>query len=290
MKGPRFEAQAQRWKDHARFAFIFSKEAHPNAGELAPLLGYTEKLLANDANRDGVVTKEEYSGNLELFASMDIDGDGRVTTAETLSVRRIEEFEDVKRPRTLDDRKALATKFRDEVPGSIPVLLDPLDHSARAAFRPQRNSAFVFDAACKLHVYEEWATAAQTERALSTITGEKSRAPAIELDWTSLEPALRKASKNEQLLLVEFTSPGCPACKRMEATLEDPEVKERLAGFHMVENDVSDDDAWALFESLELGGTPAFVAVEPATRTVLTRSQGFVESSEFIKVLESAHR
>jgi hypothetical protein len=50
---------------------------------------------------------------------------------------------------------------------------------------------------------------------------------------------------------------------------------------------VERDEAWALFEALDLSATPAFVLVAPSTKTVTRQTQGVVAVEPFLKFLGS---
>jgi hypothetical protein len=68
-------------------------------------------------------------------------------------------------------------------------------------------------------------------------------------------------------------------------TLADPQVSGPLAGYERVTLGVERDDAWALFDALDLSATPAFVIVSPTTKTVTARTQGVVEVGAFAEFL-----
>jgi thiol:disulfide interchange protein len=64
--------------------------------------------------------------------------------------------------------------------------------------------------------------------------------------------------------LLELVSPGCEACRMMDATtLADPAVKQAMSKLDVVKLGIEHDTAWRLFEQLDLAATPAFVVIGP---------------------------
>ncbi|HFE45377.1 MAG TPA: thioredoxin family protein, partial [Nannocystis exedens] len=93
------------------------------------------------------------------------------------------------------------------------------------------------------------------------------------------------AQSANKRLLVEFTSPGCGACKGMEAEiLSQDRIKEAMAAYEVTQLSVEHDPAWALFESLELTATPAFVIIEAGPKAG-AHIQGFAEADAFAAFL-----
>src|SRR5450432_2639662 len=136
MKTPRFEELARRWNGKAEIYFVFSEEAHPHADSSARLRAFAAKVQSLDRDHDGAVTLAEYgtTGPRFMFDAFDVDHDGVVQSNELLAARRVEQFKDVDEPRTIDERIALARKFRAEVPGAIRVLIDPIDNRTSKAY------------------------------------------------------------------------------------------------------------------------------------------------------------
>lgn len=274
-----------RWRDKADFYIVFTREAHSKASGAERLGQAADQLMAQDADGDNAVTRAEFRGPQEMFEPFDLDKDGVVRSHELLAARKITQFEAIEDPTTTADRLALARRFRDEVPGDIPVLLDELDNRTSAAYGGAPNSLFVIAPNGTISHEFMWASTREAELALAELFGEEP--PALEprsIDWTVIETELAAARAGKVLL--EFTSPGCSACAKMESvTLADPQLEASLRDYHRIELGVERDDAWALFEALDLGATPAFVILEPATRKVIARTQGFVDSEQFLRFL-----
>jgi thiol:disulfide interchange protein len=111
-------------------------------------------------------------------------------------------------------------------------------------------------------------------------------APSRPPDWSVIASELGKAEAAGHGVLVQFTAPGCSACEVMEReTLADPRIAAALAGYERVTLGVEQDQAWALFEALDLSATPAFVLVAPATKTVTRQTQGVVAVEQFQEFL-----
>ena len=79
---------------------------------------------------------------------------------------------------------------------------------------------------------------------------------------SALEARIQQASANHQPVMLDFYADWCISCKEMEAyTFTDPKVKQALAGFVLLQADVtknSDDDK-ALLAKFNLIGPPAIL-------------------------------
>jgi thiol-disulfide isomerase/thioredoxin len=287
MKTPRFEELALRWRDKADFYIVFTREAHPRARNAGPLGQAADMLMAMDRDGDNAVTLDEYQGPMDMFEPFDMNKDGVVHSHELLAARKITQFETVEEPTTADERRTLAQRFRDDVPGDIPVLLDELDDRTSAAYGGAPNSLFVIAPNGTISHKFMWASTRDAEQALAELFDEEPpKAEPRTVDWSVIEPELAAAQGAEKPMLLQFTAPGCGACAAMESeTLSDPQLASDLQSYHRVTLGVERDDAWALFEALELSATPAFVIVTPATRAVLGKSQGFSEREPFLQFL-----
>lgn len=278
---PRFEAQADRWGDAARFVFVFSQEAHANAQGNDQLLRELDRLLASDKDGDGRVTQAEYGGSPLIFGSCDLDEDGAVASHEALSIRRIEEFAAVQTPKTIEERRTLARRLRTQLPGDIPMLIDTPDDATSRAYHGWPNAGFVLDTSCTISAKDQWAGEQWIERELARLTGRKAASIAARpIDWTVLETELAEASTNNMPLLVQLTARGCGACARMAVELQKPAAVAALRGVRIVQRDIAEDENWGLFEGFELSATPAFVLVDPSTRMVLRKTEGFRSAEE----------
>lgn len=274
-----------RWQDKADFYFVFTREAHAKARGAERLGKAADMLAAKDADGDYAVSFAEWGGPREMFDPFDLDKDGIVHSHELLAARKITQFDAIEEPATAEQRRALALRFREEVPGNIPVLLDELDNRTTNAYGGMPNSLFVIGPDGAISHAFEWASVRETERALAELFGESpnpsiiaSRPP----DWSVIAAQLGKAEAAGHGVLLQFTAPGCGACEVMEReTLADPRLAGPLASYERVTLGVERDDAWALFEALDLSATPAFVLVAPATKTVTRQTQGVVAVEQF---------
>lgn len=290
MKVPRFEAQADRWGDDARFAFVFSKEAHAQGQGGDKLNAELERLLASDKDGNGIITQAEYGGSPSFFGSCDVNGDGEVASHEAVSIRRIDEFDAVQTPTTPGERRALAQKLRDEVPGTIPVLLDTPDNATATAYKGWPNAAFVVDTSCNVAAKLKWANEAGVERELARLTGREPQKPSrVEINWAPIDSVLSDAEARNVPLLLHLTAKGCGACERQEAELLRPEVKAAMAKFSVARRDITDDAVWTMFEGLDLGATPAFVLIDPGARKPLGKIQGYRPAEALIAFLAIDH-
>ena len=290
MKTPQFEELAVRWRDKADFYIVFTREAHPNARNAGPLGHAANTLWKEDDNGDHSVTFAEWGGPRDMFDPFDLNKDDVVQAHELLAARKINQFESVVEPTTAEERRALAIKFREEVPGEIPVLLDELDNRTTKAYGGMPNSLFVIKPDGTLSHAFEWASVREAERSLAEVFGETP--PEVEgrpPNWDTIATQLAKAEADGHSVLLQFTAPGCSACEVMEReTLTDAAVQTPLAGYERVTLSVEHDDAWALFEALDLSATPAFVIVAPTTKSVTRQSQGVVDATKFLEFLAGA--
>ena len=114
-------------------------------------------------------------------------------------------------------------RFRAEVPGATEV------SSTRSVSRRQRyggmpNSAFVIGKDGKIAAAMPWASVREVEAALVRLAGREPVAPTHPPDLGVIATQLQAAKRSGKPVLVQFTTPGCRACKAMhEQTLQDPE-------------------------------------------------------------------
>lgn len=107
---------------------------------------------------------------------------------------------------------------------------------------------------------------------------------------SALEARIAQANANRQPVMLDFYADWCISCKEMEAyTFTDPKVKQALAGFVLLQADVtqdSDDDK-ALLAKFKLIGPPAILFFgannqEKADHRVI----GYQDAETFIKTLQ----
>lgn len=285
MKTPRFEELARRWAGKAEVYFVFSEEAHPRAAAKERLVGFADQVAKCDRDGDGAVTLAEYgsTGPRFMFDAFDIDRDGVVKAHELLAARRIEQFSEVDEAKTIEERIALARRFRAEVPGSVRILIDPIGNPTAKAYGELPDSAYVIGRDGKVTLKLAWAAVGEVERELARLAGTAApvaRAP----DLAPIAAELASAGRAKQRVLVELVSPGCDACKRTDTTLADPAVKEALGRYTVARLGIEHDPAWRLFEQLDLATTPAFVIVEP-DGTVAARTQGYQDPTKLLAFL-----
>jgi thiol-disulfide isomerase/thioredoxin len=290
MKTPRFEELAVAWKDEAKFFIVYTREAHANAKGYDRLSAFADRVATMDRDGDNAVALAEFEGPREMFDPFDLDRDEVIRSHELLAARRISQFESFDAPQDDAGRVAAVRRFRDEVPGTIPVLVDPIGEPTAQAYGGMPNSAFVIAEDGTIAQAMPWASVREVEAALVRITGRKAAAPARTPALDVLAPQLQAARRTGKRVLVQFTAPGCGACKAMhEQTLDRAEVKRELDRYERVVLGVELDPHWALFESLDLATTPAF-AVLDADGNVHARTQGFQEPTDFLASLRARPR
>jgi hypothetical protein len=286
MKTPRFEELAQRWAGKAEVYFVFSEEAHPRAAANDRLNGFASQLASLDKNHDNEVTLAEYGtfGPRFMFDAFDLDHDGIVKSHELLAARRIEQFRDVDEATTLEQRVALAKRFRAEVPGKIRVLIDTIDNRTGNAYGGLPNSAYVIARGGKVTTKLAWAAVHDVDAELARLTG--TTAPVVRTpDFTPIAQELAAAKTANRRLLLELVAPGCPACTHMdETTLADADVQTAMQRFSVARHGIEHDDMWRLFEDLDLAATPAFVIITPDGR-IAAQAQGYHDPSSFLGFL-----
>jgi thiol-disulfide isomerase/thioredoxin len=287
MKTPRFEELAQLVKGRAELYFVYSREAHPQAASAEQLGALADQLMAMDRDGDGQVTLAEYRGPRFMFDAFDLDHDGVVRAHELLAARRIGDFREFAAPHTLAERTSAARRFRTEVPGAIPVLVDEMDNRVGRAYGALPNSAFVIGADGRVKAKMAWAAVSEVQAELSRLLGALlANAPAAleQVEPAALAAAGFNTPRDGRPLLVEFTSPGCPACRAMAATFADSEVHQALGALQVAHIGVERDRAWALFESLGMAATPAYVLLDASGR-VFARAQGRLDKAALLELL-----
>ena len=288
MKTPRFEGLAKAWKGDASVYFVFTGEAHPNGRGFDRLSAFADAVMGMDKDGDNAVAIGEFEGPREMFDPFDLDHDEVIRSHELLAARRIQQFDEFAAPTTDAQRRAAARRFRLEVPGNIPVLIDPIGEPTAHAYGGLPNSAFVIDRHGMIAAAMPWASATEVEAALVRLTGRTLVASAAPPALDVLAPQLEAARTSGKAVLVQFTAPGCGACTKMhDETLADAGVRNALAGFEVAHLGVETDAHWALFEALDLAATPAFVVID-ADGTVGPRMQGFTKAEDFLGFLAKA--
>lgn len=280
MKQPRLEELARRWRGRAEVYLVFSEEAHAQADGGPRLNAFADQVQAMDGNGDGTVTVAEYQGPRFMFDAFDIDHDGAVRSYEFLAARRLDQFAAVQAPTTMAERRALAQRFRGEVPGDIPIVLDGLDHAVANGYGGLPNMAYLIAVDGTVAWKIPWTAVPDLEAALAKLTGAAPPAAAPPLDLTAIAAVVERARVDGKDALVQFTARGCHACEALTAgPLQDPAVQAALAKHPVQQLALERDDAWRLFEALGLGATPAFVRVG-GDGTVRARLQGSVTADE----------
>jgi thiol-disulfide isomerase/thioredoxin len=222
------------------------------------LNGFAAQVAKRDRDGDGAVTVAEYGdlGPGYMFDAFDINRDGIVRSHELVAAKRIAQFGEIDEPKTIEQRVALAKRFRAEVPGTIPVLIDDIDNRVGKQLGELPNSAHVIGRDGKVTMKIAWAAVGEVERELVKLAG--GQAPAVPAADLSLLAGKLGGAKP---VLVEFTAPGCEACVKIQPTLAEPDVAKALERYEVVKLGVDVDPAWRLFEQLDLAATPAFVVI-----------------------------
>jgi len=119
--------------------------------------------------------------------------------------------------------------------------------------------------------------------------------PAISFEKVSslaeLEARILQANANHQPVMLDFYADWCISCKEMEAyTFADPKVKQALAGFVLLQADVtknSEDDK-ALLAKFNLIGPPGVLFFSNNQENPAHRVIGYQDADTFIKSLQRA--
>ena len=280
MKQPRLEELAARWRGRAEVYLLFSEEAHAQADGSPRLNAFADRVQAMDANADGTVTVAEYQGPRYMFDAFDIDHDGAVRSYEFLAARRLDQFAQVSAPTSMAERRGLARRFRDEVPGEIPIVLDGLDHAVANTYGGLPNMAYLIAADGTVAWKIPWTAVGDLEAALAKLTGAPPPAPAPPPDLTPVAAVVARARTEGNDAIVQFTARGCHACEALAAgPLQDPAVQAALAAHPMQRLELERDDAWRLFQSLGVNATPAFVRIG-GDGAIRARLEGAVTADE----------
>ena len=107
---------------------------------------------------------------------------------------------------------------------------------------------------------------------------------------SALEVKLEQAHANHQKVMLDFYADWCISCKEMEAyTFADPKVKQALAGFVLLQADVTEnsEDDKALLTKFKIIGPPAILffgknKLEDTAHRVI----GYQDAETFIETLQ----
>jgi thiol:disulfide interchange protein DsbD len=129
---------------------------------------------------------------------------------------------------------------------------------------------------------------------LAVTGGEVQAKSAIEFqrihNVAELEQKLQQAKANQQWVMLDFYADWCVSCKEMEAyTFTDPQVKEHLKDFVLIQADVTEnnaDDA-ALLQRFNLVGPPGIIFYTPdGQERSGNRIIGYQDAPTFVKSLK----
>jgi thioredoxin:protein disulfide reductase len=107
---------------------------------------------------------------------------------------------------------------------------------------------------------------------------------------TGLQQALDQAKVNKQPVMLDFYADWCVSCKEMEAfTFPDPQVRQILASFLLIQADVTANDAEdkALLKQLGLFGPPAIIFYDFSGNEIKGhRVVGYMKTEDFLSHLQ----
>jgi thiol:disulfide interchange protein DsbD len=110
---------------------------------------------------------------------------------------------------------------------------------------------------------------------------------------TGLTSALNAATLRNQPVMLDFYADWCVECKKLEkATFADPAVVQALAGFRLLQTDVTANDAedQALLKKYGLFGPPAILFFDNLGREISSRRLiGFLDADDFQNHIKSIH-
>jgi thiol:disulfide interchange protein DsbD len=129
---------------------------------------------------------------------------------------------------------------------------------------------------------------------LAVTGGEVQAKSAIEFqrihNIAELEQKLQQAKANQQWVMLDFYADWCVSCKEMEAyTFTDPQVKEHLKNFLLIQADVTENNAddTALLQRFNLVGPPGIIFYAPdGQERSGNRIIGYQDAATFINSLK----
>lgn len=114
---------------------------------------------------------------------------------------------------------------------------------------------------------------------------------AAQIEWaTSYKEALDKAKKENKLILLMLSQPGCPTCLQMkEQTLKNDEllINEINTKFVPVEVNILKDE-WN--KKFRVFATPTFYFIDKNENKVGRQFVGGASGAEFLKILKDAQK
>ncbi len=106
-----------------------------------------------------------------------------------------------------------------------------------------------------------------------------------------LDQRIAQASAQQQFVMLDFYADWCISCKEMEAyTFTDPQVKQKLENFVLIQADVTANDAAdkALLKRFNLIGPPGIIFFSPNQQEIAhARVIGFQDAATFNRTLQS---
>lgn len=111
---------------------------------------------------------------------------------------------------------------------------------------------------------------------------------AAQVDWMpNYNAAVEKAKKENKLIFLMLTQPGCPTCVQMKEIIAKDEmlINEINSKFAAVEVNVLKDD-WN--KKFRVFGTPTFYFLDKNENKISRQFVGGAPGSEFLKIIKDA--
>ncbi len=123
---------------------------------------------------------------------------------------------------------------------------------------------------------------------LSVLLLQQSRAPESEgWIWNDLSRAMSEAEEQKKPVLINFWTPSCYWCIRMDEVIQGPEVMRAMEEYVLLRVDTSRRGSEQLLRRYRIYGTPAFVVLSEDGE-VLATATGYMPKDRFLSFLRES--
>ncbi|NOZ83168.1 MAG: thioredoxin family protein [Euryarchaeota archaeon] len=105
--------------------------------------------------------------------------------------------------------------------------------------------------------------------------------------WNNLPEALEEAREQRKPVLINFWTPSCYWCVKMDEVMQEPEVRAAMDEYVLLRVDTSRRSSGELLRRYGIYGTPAFVVLSPEGE-VLATATGYMPRQEFLRFLRES--
>ncbi len=105
--------------------------------------------------------------------------------------------------------------------------------------------------------------------------------------WNDFSRAMSEAKEQKKPVLINFWTPSCYWCVRMDEVMQDPEVRRVMEEYVLLRVDTSRQGSEQLLRRYRIYGTPAFVVLSEDGE-VLATATGYMPKDRFLSFLRES--